>query len=123
MIPVLIPRLGISKFWFRDRFRVLHSPNIDSETNSETRLEPSLGVSVPGRENREPLVENGYKCNVHSKNVLHKFYVCIGFQNKGFGMALNLYVALKKRHAFYNSTQQKAQKRSKLSYDSLLLLF
>ena len=41
-VPAPIPRLGISMFRFRDRFRVLHSPSIDSETGSETRLEPRV---------------------------------------------------------------------------------
>ena len=43
-IPVPIPRLGMSKFRFRDRFRDFLRLNFDSESGSETRLEPRVSV-------------------------------------------------------------------------------
>ena len=55
LVPIL--RLGISNFRFWDRFRVLHSPNFNSEDDSKTRLEPRVSeVLVLGQENQEPLM-------------------------------------------------------------------
>ena len=56
LVPIL--RLGISHFQFWDRFRVLHSPNFNSEDDSKTRLEPSLRSFVSGT--REPGTSDDY---------------------------------------------------------------
>ena len=89
-VPVPIPRLGMSDFRFRDRFR--------DKTWTE-----SLGISVPGRENRESLLsktsnqpEAGYlnlilatkritPCERVLKTVLNGVFSCVPFSLRSLG--------------------------------------
>ena len=78
------------------------------ETKSES-LQSIYGSTKVGRKDNKAFTEfkdgwiMGYKCNVHSKIVLHEFYVCIGFLKKGFGKGLNLCCPLEQTYNITNA--------------------